>query len=123
VATILLDNAVKYTPEGGAVTVVVRGDGCSVELVVADTGCGIPAEHLPHLFERFYRVEAARSAGGVGLGLAIARQIAEQHGGELAVDSEAGVGSTFSLRLPVGGATETCWDDDSAPGRVGKPSS
>jgi signal transduction histidine kinase len=101
VATILLDNAVKYTPEGGTVTVALRDDGCAVELSVADTGVGIPAEHLPHLFERFYRVDAARSAGGIGLGLAIARQIAEHHGGTIEVSSEVGVGARFALRLPV----------------------
>jgi signal transduction histidine kinase len=102
VATILLDNAVKYTPEGGTVTVALHDDGCAVELSVADTGVGIPTEHLPNLFERFYRVDAARSAGGVGLGLAIARQIAEQHGGTIEVSSEVGVGSRFALRLPRG---------------------
>ena len=81
-----------------------------VELAVADTGIGIPAEHLPHVFERFYRVDAARSAGGTGLGLAIARQIAEQHGGTLVAVSTPGRGSTFTLSLPNGETTEPAAD-------------
>jgi two-component system, OmpR family, sensor kinase len=97
---ILLDNAVKYTPVGGTVTVAVRSTGDGAEVQVADTGPGIPAEHLPHIFDRFYRVDEARSAGGTGLGLAIARQIAETHGGTLDVESRPGSGSTFVLRLP-----------------------
>jgi len=70
---------------------------------VADTGSGIPAEHLPHLFDRFYRVDKARSreAGGSGLGLSIARRIAEAHGGSLTVSSEVGRGATFTLTLPL----------------------
>lgn len=100
-AAILLDNAVKYTPEGGTVEVVVRNNDTTVELVVADNGAGIAAEHLPHIFDRFYRVDQARTAGGAGLGLAIARQIAEQHGGTIAVSSQVGRGSRFTLRLPV----------------------
>jgi signal transduction histidine kinase len=70
------------------------------ELAVTDSGIGIGAEHLPHIFERFYRVDAARGAGGTGLGLAIARQIAETHGGAINVTSETGRGSRFTLCLP-----------------------
>ena len=102
VATILLDNAVKYTPAGGTVTVAVRSHGRGVELAVADTGIGIPEEHVRHVFERFYRVDDARATAGTGLGLAIARQIAERHGGTIAVVSAPGRGSTFTLHLPVG---------------------
>ena len=101
VTTILLDNAVKYTPGGGRITVTVRRVADRVELAVADTGIGIPADDLPHIFERFYRVDASRAAGGTGLGLAIAHQIAEQHGGTLTVVSSPGHGSTFTLTLPV----------------------
>jgi signal transduction histidine kinase len=119
VATILLDNAVKYTPEGGTVTVTVGGGECYVELTVADTGAGIPAEYLPHLFERFYRVDAARSAGGVGLGLAIARQIADLHGGTIDVVSVVGVGSTFTLRLPIDATSASCPGKEPAPARGG----
>ena len=112
-AAILLDNAMKYTPEGGTATVVVRNGADVVELAVADTGIGIPEEHLPHVFERFYRVDEARSAGGAGLGLAIARQIAEQHGGTIDAVSAAGRGSTFTLRLPAG-----CRSDPSSTSRT-----
>lgn len=103
VAAILLDNAVKYTPAGGGVAVTVgAGDGCAT-LAVADTGPGIPGEHLPRIFNRFYRVDEARSVGGAGLGLSIARQIAERHGGAITVASVVGVGSTFTVTLPLGG--------------------
>ncbi|MDB4932868.1 MAG: integral rane sensor signal transduction histidine kinase [Myxococcaceae bacterium] len=98
----LVDNALRYTPRGGSVrldAVAARG---RVEVTVADTGRGVPAEHLPHLFERFYRVETARSpqAGGTGLGLAIVRQIVEAHGGHIRVDSAPGGGTTFTIELP-----------------------
>jgi two-component system, OmpR family, sensor kinase len=99
-AAILLDNAVKYTPEGGKVTVRVReGDG-QVELEVSDTGIGIPDAQLPLIFERFYRADPSRTTGGAGLGLSIARQIAEAHGGTIEVSSKPGEGSTFTLLLP-----------------------
>jgi signal transduction histidine kinase len=102
VTTILLDNAVKYTPGGGRVTVTVRRIAAGVELTVSDTGIGIPEEHAPHIFERFYRVDAVRSAGGTGLGLAIAKQIVEQHNGTIEVASSPGRGSTFTVKLPLG---------------------
>jgi two-component system OmpR family sensor kinase len=99
-ADILLDNAVKYTPEGGKVTVRVReGDG-RAELEVSDTGVGIPEAQLPLIFERFHRADPSRTKGGAGLGLSIARQIAEAHGGTIEVRSEPGEGSTFTLLLP-----------------------
>jgi len=99
----LLDNAVKYTPAGGNVTAVVSRRGCGVEVAVMDTGSGIPPEHLPHIFERFYRVDKARSRseGGVGLGLAIAEHIAELHGGSIRVASELGKGTIFTVSLPA----------------------
>jgi two-component system, OmpR family, phosphate regulon sensor histidine kinase PhoR len=99
----LLDNAVKYTPEGGTVTVEASADGDGVRIVVTDTGIGIPPKELPRIFERFYRVDRARSReqGGTGLGLAIVKHIAEAHGGRVAVDSTVGRGSSFSLFLPV----------------------
>jgi two-component system, OmpR family, sensor kinase len=100
VASILLDNAVKYTPSGGSVTVRVEEYDGSVALAVSDTGVGISEDQLPLVFERFYRADAARSEDGVGLGLSIARQIAESHGGTLAARSKPGVGSTFVLLLP-----------------------
>jgi heavy metal sensor kinase len=99
----LLDNAIKYTPLGGRVTVQAEGKGAFVRVAVSDTGAGIPPESLPHLFERFYRVEAdrSRSTGGAGLGLAIAWEIARAHGGTLSVQSQLGLGSTFIVHLPV----------------------
>lgn len=99
----IMDNAVRYTPSGGSMSVsVVRKDGMAV-VAVGDTGIGIPAEHLPHVFERFYRVDKARSRaeGGAGLGLAIARHVAEEHGGRIEATSEPGKGSTFYVSLPV----------------------
>ena len=98
--SILLDNAIKYTPEGGKVKVEVREREGWAELVVSDTGVGIPAEQLPLIFERFYKVDKARTRGGAGLGLAIARQIAEAHHGRIEVQSEQGRGSTFVLQIP-----------------------
>ena len=97
----LVGNAIKYTPEGGTITLSLYQDGDWARLDVADTGMGIPAEHLPHIFERFYRVDKAHSrrSGGSGLGLAIVKGIAEQHGGKVSVTSEPGKGSTFSVWL------------------------
>ena len=100
VASILLDNAVKYTPDGGSVTVRVEEEDGSVALAVSDTGVGISEDQLPLVFERFYRADAARAEEGVGLGLSIARQIAEAHGGTIEARSKLGVGSTFVLLLP-----------------------
>lgn len=102
-ASNLLVNAVKYTPEGGSVTLSVCHDGGAALLSVRDTGPGIPAEHLPHLFDRFYRVDSGRSRdmGGSGLGLNIARWIAESHGGTVSVISVPGEGSEFTVTLPV----------------------
>jgi two-component system OmpR family sensor kinase len=98
--SILLDNAVKYTPEGGRVTIrIVEEDG-SVGVEVADTGIGISEDQIPHVFERFYRAEEARSPEGLGLGLSIARQIAEDHRGSIEVRSKPGEGSTFIIRIP-----------------------
>jgi signal transduction histidine kinase len=103
VASILLDNAVKYTPNGGSVTVSVGEEDGSVALVVSDTGIGIAEDQLPLVFERFYRADPSRSDGGAGLGLSIARQIAESHGGQIRAESTPGTGSTFTLLLPRNG--------------------
>ena len=104
VLSILLDNAAKYTPPGGRVGLDTRRRRETIIVEVSDTGQGIPDQDLPHIFDRFYRTEASRSAGesGFGLGLSIARTIVENAGGEIEVDSEAGVGTTFTLRLPRG---------------------
>ncbi|MGQ0433033.1 MAG: sensor histidine kinase [Microthrixaceae bacterium] len=101
----LLDNAVKYSGSGSTVRVSVRSDGQWVDVAVSDEGIGIPRRDLERVFERFYRVDRARSreSGGTGLGLAIVRHVADNHDGEVRVDSVEGEGSTFSLRLPEGG--------------------
>jgi signal transduction histidine kinase len=99
----LLDNAVRFTPNGGSVTVTAERQNGSVEVRVADTGVGISQEHLPRLFERFYRADPARSRGdgGTGIGLAIARSVVEAHGGHITAESEPGNGSVFTFDLPV----------------------
>lgn len=103
----LVENAVKYTPRSGTVSLKVYSNHKKnqVTVLVSDTGSGIPAEHLPHLFERFYRVEATRprysATKGSGLGLAIAKTIIEAHGGKIGVSSQPGEGSTFWVTLPA----------------------
>ncbi len=102
----LLDNAVKYSPEGAEVLVRARPEpGGRLSLVVADDGVGIPRRDLDRVFERFYRVDRARSrgTGGTGLGLAIVRHVASNHGGEVTVESTEGIGSTFTLTMPAQG--------------------
>jgi len=99
----LLDNAVRFTPPGGEVVVSADVAGGRCEIRVVDTGPGIPAEHLPFLFERFYRVDSSRSRGdgGTGIGLAIARSVVEAHGGRIWAESEVGRGSVFTFELPL----------------------
>jgi two-component system phosphate regulon sensor histidine kinase PhoR len=99
----LLDNAVKFSATGRLVSVEGRREDEQWVLSVRDQGCGIAAEHLPRLFERFYRVDKARSrqSGGTGLGLAIVKHIVMAHGGAVNVESTPGRGSVFSIRLPV----------------------
>jgi heavy metal sensor kinase len=98
----LLDNAIRFTPRGGTVSLRTYAEDCDLVLEVHDTGVGIPAAALPHLFERFYRVDEARSRdeGGAGLGLSIAQSICTAHGASIEVDSELGLGSRFRLRFP-----------------------
>jgi heavy metal sensor kinase len=99
----LLDNAIKYTPRGGRVTLSVRRDGGDAVLDVTDNGVGIPAEALPHVFKRFFRVDGSRSreGGGAGLGLSIVKSICLAHGAEVEVTSAPGAGSTFRIRQPL----------------------
>ncbi len=98
-----MDNAIKYTNRGGTVSITVHPAADSVAIEVSDSGIGIPARDLDRVFERFYRVDRARSreTGGTGLGLAIVRHVANNHGGEVDVRSREGEGSTFTLRIPL----------------------
>ncbi|HZQ06653.1 MAG TPA: HAMP domain-containing sensor histidine kinase [Anaerolineae bacterium] len=99
----LVDNAIKYTPQGGEVTLSLVKDEEWVKIAVQDTGIGIAAENIPNLFDRFYRVDKARSrdAGGTGLGLAIAKSVVDAHNGKITVESQLGKGSTFTVWLPL----------------------
>jgi signal transduction histidine kinase len=103
---ILVDNAIKYSPAGGSITLSLNVDSArdqqkTARISVVDTGVGIPAADLPHIFERFYRADRARQSGGTGLGLAIGKWIVEAHGGTIAVESSPGNGSIFSVTLPA----------------------
>jgi two-component system sensor histidine kinase BaeS len=97
----LVDNALRYTAPGGEITLGTRAQGSVTLITVQDTGTGIPPQDLPHVFDRFYRGDSARSQdnGESGLGLAIAKAIVEAHGGTISVDSAPGVGTTFTIAL------------------------
>ena len=99
ILTNLLENALRFTPEGGKVDVSASTCQQWVNLTVSDTGVGIPSEHLPHVFERFYKVDRSRRDGGTGLGLAIAKHLVQAHGGDISVSSTEGRGSSFTLTL------------------------
>ncbi|HLZ08977.1 MAG TPA: HAMP domain-containing sensor histidine kinase, partial [Chloroflexota bacterium] len=96
----LVDNAIKYTPSGGSVRLALERDDRWIKFIVADTGRGIAAEDMPHIFERFYRARNVRSERGTGLGLAVAQWIANEHGGYIEVESTAGTGAVFTAWLP-----------------------
>ncbi|MDP1603999.1 MAG: ATP-binding protein, partial [Legionella sp.] len=99
----LIDNAIKFNRDGGAAVVSARRAGGALEIALADTGIGIAREDLPKLFRPLVQLDAglARRHGGVGMGLALARRLAELHGGTIELESEPGQGSTFTLRLPL----------------------
>jgi len=97
----LLENAIQYTAPGGTITLAGRIDGHAYTFAVSDTGCGISASDLPHVFDRFYRTDASRQASGAGLGLSIVQAIAQAHDGNVIVESEPGRGSTFRLTIPL----------------------
>ncbi|MGB8361417.1 MAG: ATP-binding protein, partial [Acidimicrobiia bacterium] len=105
----LLDNAVRYTGEDGSISVRVATQGDEAVISVSDTGEGIPTRDIERVFERFYRVDSARSraTGGTGLGLSIVKHVAESHGGSVSLESELGAGSTFTIRLPLAEEVET----------------
>ena len=99
----LLENARKYTPEGGSVRIRLSKEQREALIQIQDTGIGIPDSELPHIWRRFYRVEKSRSRdyGGAGLGLSIAKRIIELHDGTITVNSKEGIGTTFLIRLPL----------------------
>lgn len=100
----LIDNAIKYSPQGGPIIVRLEHQGRQVAISVSDRGIGIPPDALPHLFNRFYRVSSAgtRQVSGMGLGLYVVKEIVTLHGGSIQIDSREGDGSTFTVVLPVG---------------------
>jgi two-component system phosphate regulon sensor histidine kinase PhoR len=97
----VVHNAVKFTPRNGEITISVGIEGDYLMISVSDTGIGIPADDLPRIFERFYKVDKARSGGGTGLGLAIAKHIIQAHGGNIWAESKEGEGSIFNFTLPI----------------------
>lgn len=104
----LLENATKYTPAGGEISILVEPAAGSARAVISDTGAGIPAEHMPRVFDRFYRVDSSRSREneGTGLGLAICRSIVESHGGRIWLESTVGRGTRATLTLPLISASD-----------------
>jgi two-component system heavy metal sensor histidine kinase CusS len=96
----LVDNAVRFTPDGGRIAISLTTNREETEITVQDTGCGIAAEHLPRIFDRFYRADTSRSSEGTGLGLALVKSIADLHGGSVSVESEVGRGTLVTLRVP-----------------------
>ena len=97
----LLDNALRFTAEHGAIRIAVSKSNGDFEVAVIDDGSGIPAEHLPHVFDRFYRAESSRGSDGAGLGLALVKSIVELHGGSATIQSEGGHGTTVTLKFPM----------------------
>jgi two-component system, OmpR family, heavy metal sensor histidine kinase CusS len=96
----LVDNAVRFTPSGGRIVIALATSRGGAEIVVKDTGCGVAAEHIPRMFDRFYRADPSRSSEGTGLGLALVKSIADLHGGSVSVVSEVGRGTVVTLRFP-----------------------
>jgi two-component system, OmpR family, heavy metal sensor histidine kinase CusS len=96
----LLDNALRFTPENSSIKITLSDQNTDFDIAVSDSGCGIAAEHLPHVFDRFYRAEPSRGSDGAGLGLALVKSILELHGGSVAIQSEVGRGTVVKLRFP-----------------------
>ncbi len=107
----LVDNAVTYTPSGGKVTLAADSIDGQVALTISDTGVGIPREHLPHVFDKFFRVPGQSAEGGTGLGLSIVKEIATAHRGHVTCESDSGAGTTFRITLPTFGEMEQPHDE------------
>jgi signal transduction histidine kinase len=114
----LVENAIRHAGEGAEIDVRARGLGGAVELAVADTGAGVPAEHMQRIFERFHRVEGSRTGPGTGLGLAIVKHIAESHGGRAVMESVEGEGTTVRVIVPAAVQAESPIPQGSDPERV-----
>ncbi|MDQ3880319.1 MAG: HAMP domain-containing histidine kinase [Chloroflexota bacterium] len=102
----IVSNAIRHTPDGGRVDIRAVDEGDAVRITVRDTGPGIPPEHLPHIFDRFYKVDASRTAAGSGLGLSIVRAIVERHGGHVGAENALDGGAVFHIVLPKAGPTD-----------------
>jgi two-component system heavy metal sensor histidine kinase CusS len=96
----LLDNALRFTPQNGSIHIAFSEHGDYFEVAVSDNGCGIASEHLPRVFDRFYRVESSRGSDGAGLGLALVKSIVDLHGGSVKIESKIGHGTTVTLTFP-----------------------
>jgi two-component system heavy metal sensor histidine kinase CusS len=96
----LLDNALRFTPENGSIQITLSEHDADFEVAVSDSGCGIAPEHLPRVFDRFYRAESSRGSDGAGLGLALVKSIVDLHGGSATIQSQVGHGTTVTLRFP-----------------------
>jgi len=96
----LLDNALRFTPQDGSIQITLSEHNADVEVAVSDNGCGIAPEHLPRVFDRFYRAESSRGSDGAGLGLALVKSIVDLHGGSAKIQSEVGRGTTVTLSFP-----------------------
>jgi len=96
----LLDNALRFTPENGSIQITLSDHDADFEVAVSDTGCGIAPEHLPRVFDRFYRAESSRGSDGAGLGLALVKSIVDLHGGSATIQSQVGHGTTVTLQFP-----------------------
>jgi two-component system heavy metal sensor histidine kinase CusS len=97
----LLDNALRFTPDGGKITIATETKPDRTELAIEDTGCGVSPQHLPRIFDRFYRADSSRSSQGTGLGLALVKSITNLHGGSVEVASEVNRGTTVTLTFPA----------------------
>ena len=97
----LLDNALRFTPDDGKITIAIETKPDRTELAIEDTGCGISPEHLPRVLDRFYRADSSRSSQGTGLGLALVKSITDLHGGSIEVASEVNRGTTVTLSFPA----------------------